>query len=638
LLTESKAPQKVKMNRTSLYLIICCLIGLRGLIDPASLSAQTPAKPKTPVSTVAARETSDSKADADRLDKERRAQARALLISLASDARSFRDQMLRARSLARIADVLWNADTDQGRTLFRKAWEAANIADRESHEHIILGQWPPNLRVEVLKLTARHDRQLAEEFLQKLKADEQERKSDDSNSNLWGLPEALEQRLRLAQEMLGAGDVERALQFADPVLNAVTMSTLEFLTNLREKDPAAADQRYAAVLGSAAANMQTDANTISLLSSYIFTPHLYVPFTEEGRSQASWMRTLSPPANVDPQLRLAFFQTAASVLLRPEQPEQGASAAGVVSKYMVVKRLMPLFEQYAPKEIAVSMRGQFEALSAMVNDGVRQQKDDWLEKGIAPEKSAADEDQPVQEQIEHAKTSGERDELYFKLALRAIDKDDMKARDYVAKIEESEFRKQAQAWVDASLAFGAIRKKKAKTALELLRIGELTHIQRVWILTQAAQLLAKTDRDQALSLLDEASAEVRRLDGSGSDRPRALLAIANALKLVEPARVWDAVYDSIKAANSTDGFTGEDGGLSMQVASKAVIITRMEQAVDFDIAGIFSQMAKDDYERAVELARGYQAEAPRAVATVAIARAVLETKKTTPEKPAAKAN
>jgi hypothetical protein len=626
------------MNRACLSTIVASLVGLSCLVHAASISAQTPAKPKTPLGNAAAKETSD-KADAERLDRERRAQARALLISLASDARSFRDQMLRARSLARIADVLWNADTEQGRTLFRKAWEAADIADRESHEHIVLGQWPPDLRLEVLKLTARHDRQLAEEFLLKLKADEQEAKSQTWEPNVWQLPEALEQRLRLAHALLRAGDIERALQFADPTLASVTMSTLEFLTNLREKDPAAADQRYAAMLAGAGANMQADANTISLLSSYIFTPHLYVPFNEEGRSQASWMRDLSPPANVAPQLRLAFFQTAAGVLLRPEQrPEQGALPGGVVSKYMVVKRLMPLFEQYAPKEIAVAIRGQFEALSAMVNDGMRQQKDDWLEKGIGPEKSAAEAEQPLQDQIDHAKTSEERDALHFKLALLAVEKDDLKARDYVARIEESEFRKQAQAWVDASLAFGAIRKKKVKTALELLRIGELTHMQRVYIITQAAQLLPKTDHDQALSLIDEASAEVRRLDGTGPDRPRALLAIANALKLIEPARVWDAVYDSIKAANSTDGFTGEDGGLSMQVASKSVIITRIEQAVDFDIAGIFSQMAKDDYERAVELARGYQGEAPRAVATVAIARAVLETKKTIPEKPAAKAN
>ncbi|HSE23022.1 MAG TPA: hypothetical protein VLB68_15250, partial [Pyrinomonadaceae bacterium] len=61
---------------------------------------------------------------------------RLLLVSLASDARSFRDQTLRARSLARIADALWDIDAEQGRTLFRKAWEAAEIAYRESNERL----------------------------------------------------------------------------------------------------------------------------------------------------------------------------------------------------------------------------------------------------------------------------------------------------------------------------------------------------------------------------------------------------------------------------------------------------------------------------------------------------------------------
>src|SRR5690242_17938863 len=62
----------------------------------------------------------------------RRTRARALLISLATDARSFRDQTLRARSLARIADALWSVHLEQGRLLFRKACEAAEIADQEN--------------------------------------------------------------------------------------------------------------------------------------------------------------------------------------------------------------------------------------------------------------------------------------------------------------------------------------------------------------------------------------------------------------------------------------------------------------------------------------------------------------------------
>jgi hypothetical protein len=617
--------------------------GLVFLADPAS--AQSPAaKPRAPLNNAASRDKSDAKAEADRIAKERREQARSLLISLASDARSFRDQTLRTCSLARIADALWGVDVEQGRTLFRKAWEAAETANRESQERLnisggVVKLKPaeiapetissivlrPNLRREVLKLAARRDHLLAEEFLQKLNADQQETKAENSRRSLWDLPEALQQRLSLAEGLLRTGDIERALQFADPVLASVTESTLEFLTQLREKTPAAADQRYAAMLANTSGNMLADANTISLLSSYIFTPHRYVTFNTDGGANSFWTPSSFPPASVGPQLRLAFFQTAAGVLLRPQPPpEQDESTAGIVGKFIIVKRLMPLFEQYAPQEITGAMRGQFEALSSLVNDAVRQGENEWIQKGISPEKQLADQEQPLLDQIERAKTSDERNELYFKLALLALSKNDLKARDYVSKIDESEFRKQAQAWVDGSLAVSAIENKKTETALELARTGELTHIQRVWLLTQAAKLLTKTDRDKALSLLDDATSEARRIEDL--DQPRGLLAIANALRLIEPSRTCDAVFDAVKAANSTEGITGEDGMLTLQVNSKSLSWYKTVGVPDFDIEGIFGQLANDDYDRAVQLARGFQGEAARANATIAIARSMLNEK------------
>src|SRR4051812_32009153 len=96
-------------------------------------SAQSPAaKPKAPLNNAAGSDKSDVKSEADRLAKERRTQARLLLISLAGDARTFRNLTLRARSLMRIADVMWGFDAEQGRALFRKAWEAAETADQNS--------------------------------------------------------------------------------------------------------------------------------------------------------------------------------------------------------------------------------------------------------------------------------------------------------------------------------------------------------------------------------------------------------------------------------------------------------------------------------------------------------------------------
>ena len=67
--------------------------------------------------------------------RERRVRARALLVSLSTDARQFHDQTLRARSLARIADALWQVDAEQARLLFRKAWKPRKLRIRKTIEN-----------------------------------------------------------------------------------------------------------------------------------------------------------------------------------------------------------------------------------------------------------------------------------------------------------------------------------------------------------------------------------------------------------------------------------------------------------------------------------------------------------------------
>lgn len=610
---------------------LATIIGVGLVLFAPGTFAQTPAPTsKSALANPAGNEKSTTNAEAEGVRKERQSQARYLLISLASDARNFRDLKLRTRSLTRIADTLWDSDSEQGRTVLRQAWEAAATYDRESKE-------PSNLRRQVLAVAGRRDRLLAEAFLQKMKDDQEETKSEGSQTNFWELADALQHRLSLAESLLRAGNVERALQFADPVLGSVTMSTLDFLSDLRDVAPAAADQRYASMLANSSSNVLADANTISLLSSYIFSPHSYVIFNTQGGADSAFLRSPLPPANVSPQLRLAFFQVAGGVLLRPQPPsEQDRSTTGIAGKYMVMKRMMPLFEQYAPKEITAAMRDQFVALNSAVSEELRQTRDDLPRKETGSEKPPQDQVQSLLDDIDHAKTSDERDQLYFRLAQLALTKDDMKARDYVGKIDESEFRKQAQAWVDSYLTISAIKNKKIATALELIRLGELTHIQRVWVLTQTAKLLAKTDRDKALALLQDATAEVNRIEGLDADRARGLLAIANALNLVDPSRAWDSIFDAVKAANSAEGFTGEEGALNLNMRSKAQILRKTESVPDFDIRGIFGEMASNDYERAVQLAHGFRGEAPRANATIAICRAVLREKSSSAPAPAIK--
>ncbi len=616
-------------------------LGLLVLVNGANAQS-TDTKQAPPAKTAAAKPTASTSADLEL--NERRARARSLLISLSTDARSFHDQTLRARSLARIADALWQVDAQHARLLFRKAWEAAEVADQESDRKLqeeinkqktrtgggFAINLPPNVRREVLKLAARHDRVISEEFLEKLKTQKVEAaNSATSRPNpLSDRPdEALSQRLAVAKELLKLGDTERALQFAGPALAVVYAGTIDFLSDLREKNPSAADSAYSALLASSANNPNSDANTVSLLSSYIFTPHLYITFSGSGASSSQMYSTITPAA-VAPELRTTFFQAAATILLRllppPGQPDQ--SSSGLDGKYLAIKQLLPFFEQSAPAEMVESLRGHLNALNAVISDNARRRDDEWINKGIKPDKPPAEQEQALLDRIDRAKTSAERDSLYLQLAFMTSNKGEMRARDFVSKVDDLELRKQAQAFIDSSLANVNVEKKLPDQALELVQKGDLTHIHKAWVLTECAKTVAKTDREKALELIDQATDEARRLDPSDPARPRALIAVANAIKVVDVARVWDATFDAVKAANSADGFTGEDGELLINFQSNGQASMKTKNVAEFDLDGIFRDLAMQDYDRAVELARGFQAEGPRAVATIAIARAILHRK------------
>src|SRR6185503_1597864 len=112
---------------------------------------------------------------------QQRTVAISLVTSLADEARSFKDQTRRARVQARAADVLWDSDPERARELFRRAWEAAEAVDAETAKkraeemkrletagEPVVVRGGPDLRTEVLRLVAKRDRKLGEEFLKVL--------------------------------------------------------------------------------------------------------------------------------------------------------------------------------------------------------------------------------------------------------------------------------------------------------------------------------------------------------------------------------------------------------------------------------------------------------------------------------------
>lgn len=616
------------------------------------LYAQAPAEKKE----ITPRKTSRPKPvkaeEPDPIAAQRQVVAISLLQSLADDARSFREPKLRARVQARVADALWETDSERARGLFRKAWEAAETEDAESDRRsvdeskrpqgtgVVIRTRRPDLRAEVLRLAAKRDRALGEEFLAKL-AEATRKETEDAAQNArqnnsgndFSAPSAAAKRLALAQRLLEDGDVERALEFAGPVLDQINRDSITFLSALREKNAPAADQGFASLLARAELDPASDANTISGLSSYAFTPFLYVTFDPDGGSNQSRQRPPTARPDLPPPLRATFFRVAAQVLMRPlAPPEQDRTSSGRAGKYMVIRRLIPLFEEYAP-ERAADLRAQLAAMAGDVPEGMRSGENRALTHGLGPE-SSTDPVDSMQGRLDRARTSAERDAIYADTAIAIAGKGDPRARELVDKIEDSELRKRVRSYIDFQMVQSAINDKNALEGVHIAKTGEITNLQRVWAFTQAARLLMASDRSRALELLEEAGTEARRIGGSDPDRARALVAVATGLAQADRVRAWETISEAVKAANSAEGFTGDDASVAAQVQTRSMGVAISATAADFNLLGAFQALARDDFLRSVETARSFTGEAARATATLAVARSVLE--KTPADVPAAR--
>ena len=614
----------------------------------SSAWAQTPAEKKSETKSEAKTDEGEASklSEAALLEAQRRDFVISLVMSLADEARSYRDLTLRPRVLARAADTLWDADNNAARTLFRRAWEAAEKGDAEEVT-TKTKDGPPvmvialrrmsgrDLRSEVITLAARRDRVLGEEFLAKLtdqtnrEAAEASDASTQNTNDSWSTSQAVAKRLTVARRLLDENQIERALEFAGPVLNQVNEKTISFLSALRAKVPDLADQRFVLLLNRAELDPSSDANTVSGLSSYAFTPGFYVTFSADGSVSWTPEENIAAP-NLPATVRTRFFQVAANILLRPlPPPDQDSSSAGRTGKYLVIKRLLPLFDQYAPNT-AAALRSQLTALTGEQLKNLISDHDSLLTQGVQPQVSPANALEKMQDRLDHAKTSRERDGIYADVAVVLATQGDARAQDLADKIDNSEWRASVRGYVDLSLIQFAIRKKDAPSVARLAKAGVLSHTQRVWAYTEAARLLMNSDRSRAVDLLEEALAEARRIEADDPNRAGMLIAVATQFLTADRVRAWEIMGEAVKAANGTEEFAGEDVGLNAGLVTESGLKLIEIGGSEFSLAGMFRSLAKEDLTRASDLARSFKHDGPRAVATLALASAVFEKREKQP--------
>jgi hypothetical protein len=510
----------------------------------------------------------------------------------------------------------------------RRAREASRRGERSSRD-------AGSLRRDVLRLAAKHDGALGQELLKRLDESTKEAAAEAAapagaanqptqRINPDDPPTGMTQRLNLARQLLEDGDTERAMMFADPALYPVNTFGMNVLDVLRGRDMKAADARFMALAARAAADPVADANTVSLLSSYALTPFLYITVRPDGNSHTRRFGPGVLPEGFDPRVREAFLRAAAQILMRPLAPaDQDQSSAGRIGTYVVATRLAPVFERYMP-DIAPQIRARQSALMQETPERNRRPDDPLLTRGLVPEPSREDQLQDMLGRLERTNDPNERDRIHFQIAMGFARDDVARAREYASKVEDNDMRTQLMAALAFAAVEGALRGKRADEALKLAHADELPVIQRVYALTQAARLLSKDQPGRAVEILNEALAESRKIDAGSKERAQALTAVATNLHAVDKARAWDLMGDVVKAANAAPDFTGEGGDITVRVQFRGGgAMTNNNDVESFDLAGVFSALAREDVNRAVDVARGLTGEAARSAAVLSITRAVL---------------
>jgi hypothetical protein len=636
----------VRATVTFVILLSCSWGGhscaqLQAQTKPTSTPAQTNPESHAPRPAVTAtKKTDEEVVDAEAVSMQRQAFGVSLIMTLADEARSYKTLALRPRIIAQVADALWDADSDEARTLFRRAWEAAVKADADDSSPPPGKDAPPamvialrkvmgaDLRSEVLSLAARRDRALGEEFLAKLnEAREQSRQNGDNPepvNDSWSTSDETSKRLRVAHRLLEENQVERAIEFAAPVLAQVNEKTIRFLSNLRSKKPDLADKQFLLMMARAEVDPTSDANTVSGLSSYAFTPGFYVTFAADGGVR--WAPALGPiPApNLTPAVRSRFFQVGGSILLRPSPPpDQDLTSAGRTGKHAVIKRLLPLFEQHAP-DTALALRSQVTALEEQGFRSLVSDENALFTQGIKREQDTGTILDKLPERIGRAKTEHERNDIYADGAALLAQRGDQRAQELADKIEHVDRRNITRQYVDLSLLEVAIGKKNVAAVARLAKSDSLTSAQLAWAHTQLARLQVSSDRIRALETLEEGFANARRVDADDDSRPTVMIGLANEFLKADSVRAWEIANEAIKAANAVEDYTGQERGLNVGLITRSGLKLLELDMAGFSLPAFMRLLARVDYTRANDLAKSFKYEAPRAFATLAVGRAVLE--------------
>ncbi|MDT5124033.1 MAG: hypothetical protein QOC96_3515 [Acidobacteriota bacterium] len=589
------------------------------------------------------------------IERARRAQAVDLLIETADKARLFDDLFYRARIQMLAADALWPDDEQQARAIFRRAWEAATAYDKAEREQQATdtGALPSSIeqvtdaRDEVLKKVAVRDAKLAGIFLHDLLDEKDNKDKADANKSqpaprtAWHYLSANgAYRLDLAYQTLNDGQTRNAVQIAAPLINeGVSVEMIEFILSLRERSANDADALYSQLL-ERAADPQTDANAVLLLSAPIVSPGLLVAADEFGSLQFRALRLAANHAaqqSIPANMQAAFFNLAASVLSRPAaSSNEQLAIQDLMAQFYAIGRLLPYFENSsAPYAMyAPALRLRQNELSNQIEANHREQASSQFNTNSMTQTGATDPLRHYSEELARTTNPAERERIAIQMVKMATSfKSWDRAKRAAAELENEDVRRAALSFIqvnqikDLTDAFKDEKENDYEGVAKFVREANVPPFAKAWGLAQVAVIASRKRGPQAAQhvtqILNEAESYAARVEQGTPERVAAYSSVLMAAAQLDPPRAWTLLRELVRSANSVEDFTGDDTGIDLTGDENSTDAGALHFSIGADVFRleiIFATMAHLDFDKALAEARALDGHVPQAFAMIAIAK------------------
>ena len=621
-----------------------------------------PARPQAAPKQGAQKQGARKQADAGAARKAREVrEAVAALREAADAARSFDDLYESALAQSDAADALWPYDEQAARAILRRAWEAANATgaedkvqgfgtsedSREEARNTLT-----SARRYIITAALKHDPRMAagllREFERGLADDSPSARQNEQPAAQAGGPDGDSstpargrrhlspydwQLLSIARQLFDEGEFKRAAEVVAPlVAKGPALPLLSFILALRRRDARDADSLYLRLLERTRADADADSNDVLILSTPLVSPDLYVLVNDDGSAYFTphYQRggEEAAPQPFPPELRAAFYNTAASVLLRPPAPRGDGRPGDGAALYFAVGRLLPFFEREAP-QLAPALHARMAALASEMDAARRDALAAKMDVSSLTAKNFADPLVHWTDTIHGERDAAGRDLARLRVLLVAVDERLWdRARGAAEEMEDLEERRAARLIIaifqvmDTARAYADDEGDAFERAADFVRAADVPPEVRAAGLAQASELAARRGkRERADELLAEAAGYAAQAE-RGEQRVAALALLALSASRSGAGRVWEFLPSLVRAANDVDDLEWGEVNFRFALGPRKFEFGVPTPAPS--LPDVFAAAARLDAVRALAEARSLKDEVLRANAMLDAARAALE--------------